>query len=434
MRLIEQAYRRISGDDNGAEAKGIDEAAARHVPRNFFVQVIASVCTKTGDQLFSPRLLLTWLMASIGAPPAAISLIVPVRESLALLPQLTAAAIIKQRPIRKWFWIGGALAQAGSIALMIVVALTMGGDVGGWVIIGLLAAFSCGRVFQSITGKVIKGKTLPQGRRGLAGGTASAVAGGSTILVAAYFIFLDNDAVSKVTLAWILGIAAALWVMGALCFTQLKELPSEVDGDEEGFVAQLKQAWRELRGNAGFRGFIFTRTGLIGNALVLPMVVMIAFQDSSGGARSLGLLMGGSGLAALLSSYVWGRLADRSSRKVLIAVGLLGAVFAFGAIAIAQMPDSTMRNVLVLLTFFALAIVHQGTRLGRKTYIVDLADADNRATLVALANTLIGVNLLVLGAISGALSAISYPWAIGFCALISLAGGVMAMALPEVED
>lgn len=433
MSLIDTAYRRISGDADGASAKGIDEAAAQHVPRNFFVQVIASVATKTGDQLFSPRLLLTWLMASIGAPAAAISLIVPVRESLALLPQLTAAAIIRQRPIRKGFWIGGALAQAVSIALMIVVALTLKGDAGGWLILALLAVFSCARVFQSITSKELSGKTLPKGRRGLAGGTASAIAGGATLLVAAYFIFLNEDAVSVPTLAVILGIAAALWVVGALIFTQLKELPSKVDDNEDGFLAQMQHAWGELRGNASFRAFILVRTGLIGNALVLPMVVMLAFQGSDGGARSLGVLMGGSGLAALLSSFVWGKLADRSSRKVLILVGLLGAAFASASIAIAQLADSTLRTVLIALIFFALAVVHQGTRLGRKTYIVDLADADNRATLVALANTIIGVNLLILGAISGALSAISYPWAIAFCAFISLAGGVTGLKLPEVE-
>ncbi|WP_269540836.1 MFS transporter [Cerasicoccus fimbriatus] len=434
MGLADVIYRRLSGDENGAQANDITEEAAKHVPRNFLVQVIGSVATKTGDQLFSPRLLLTWLMASIGAPAAAISLIVPVRESLSLLPQITAAAMMRQHAIRKWFLVGGSVTQAASILLMITVALLFEGALAGWLLLALLALFSLGRVFQSITSKELTGKTLPKQRRGLAGGTASALAGGGALLVAAYFIFLDEDDVTVPTLCVILGIAAALWLLGAILFAQLKELPSEVDDDGNGFVNQLKSGLRELKQNRGFRSFIAVRTGLIGNALVLPMVVMIAFQESKGSAQSLGILMGGSGLAALLSSYIWGRLSDKSSRLVLIIVGYLGATLAGVSILIAQMNASTTRTVLVMLVFFALAVVHQGTRIGRKTYVIDLANADNRSTLVALANTLIGIALILLGGISGALSSLGYAWAIGFCALISLGGALLGHGLDDVQS
>jgi hypothetical protein len=43
---------------------------------------------------------------------------------------------------------------------------------------------------------------------------------------------------------------------------------------------------------------------------------------------------------------------------------------------------------------FAAAIAHQGVRVGRKTYLVDMATADNRSRYTAVSNTVIGVFLL----------------------------------------
>ena len=47
--------------------------------------------------------------------------------------------------------------------------------------------------------------------------------------------------------------------------------------------------------------------------------------------------------------------------------------------------------------FFLIAVFHGGARLGRKTYLVDMANQDNRATYVAVSNTLIGLFMLAGG-------------------------------------
>ncbi|MFP3422257.1 hypothetical protein R0K19_23085, partial [Bacillus sp. SIMBA_161] len=51
-----------------------------------------------------------------------------------------------------------------------------------------------------------------------------------------------------------------------------------------------------------------------------------------------------------------------------------------------------------------LVIVHHGVRLGRKTYLIDIANQDNRAMYVALSNTFTGVLMLVVGGLIGALA------------------------------
>ncbi|MHC9036807.1 MFS transporter, partial [Cobetia marina] len=82
-----------------------------------------------------------------------------------------------------------------------------------------------------------------------------------------------------------------------------------------------------------------------------------------------------------------------------------------------------------------LVIAHSGIRLGRKTYVVDLASADNRALYVALSNTLTGVLMLVLGlAIGGLAQWLGSEWLLLILAGVATAAALCAQRLPEVED
>lgn len=81
-----------------------------------------------------------------------------------------------------------------------------------------------------------------------------------------------------------------------------------------------------------------------------------------------------------------------------------------------------------------LVIVHHGVRLGRKTYLVDMASQDNRALYVALSNTLTGVLMLIVGGIIGLIA----QWLGSAMLLVILAGTAFcamlsAQRLPEVE-
>lgn len=84
-------YELLTGDDEARVCKDIPEEACRHQPHNFLTHVVGLAGTKLGDGLADPKLVLAWLLGALGAPAAAIGLLMPVRESLALLPQLLIA-------------------------------------------------------------------------------------------------------------------------------------------------------------------------------------------------------------------------------------------------------------------------------------------------------------------------------------------------------
>lgn len=83
--------------------------------------------------------------------------------------------------------------------------------------------------------------------------------------------------------------------------------------------------------------------------------------------------------------------------------------------------------------FFLIAVFHGGARLGRKVYLVDMANQDNRSTYVAVSNTVIGMAMLLGGAIGWLGDLLETASVIGVLGLLSLAGAVYIHTMKEVS-
>ncbi|MEL6958334.1 MAG: MFS transporter, partial [Pseudomonadota bacterium] len=93
--------------DTGDDADGETRNIRRHVA--------ALSASKTADGLLNPKLVLSWLVASLGAGAFWVGALVPVRESGALLPQIFLAPKIKAMARRKWAWAAGSVGQGVSV-------------------------------------------------------------------------------------------------------------------------------------------------------------------------------------------------------------------------------------------------------------------------------------------------------------------------------
>ena len=96
--------------------KDIDEDACRATPRSFAMILCSYLFTKLGDAVANPKTTLAWLMSALGAPVVLTGLLVPLRESGSLIPQLAIAAYVRRKPVRKWVWMLGAVLQAVAVA------------------------------------------------------------------------------------------------------------------------------------------------------------------------------------------------------------------------------------------------------------------------------------------------------------------------------
>ena len=84
----DKIYTLLVEDEDARVCRDIPEEACDEQPTAFTRQLLAQTLTKIGDSLTSSRLVLAWMLSSIGSPAIFISLLVPLRESPSLLPKL----------------------------------------------------------------------------------------------------------------------------------------------------------------------------------------------------------------------------------------------------------------------------------------------------------------------------------------------------------
>ncbi|WP_417722269.1 MFS transporter [Salipiger sp.] len=405
-----------------ATLTGAEDTLSPQESRNGLRHVAALSMTKLSDGLLNPKLVLAWLAQALGAPAVLIGLLVPIREAGALLPQLLLARRIEAMRRRKWAWVAGSLGQGAAAAGMVVVALTLDGLAAGVALCLLLALLALARSAASVSYKDVLGKTVAKTRRGTVTGTAGSLSATGVILFALLLMSGLLQDVAPVTVA--VAIAAGLWICAGLLFATLEEPESTPD------PATALIDLSPLREDAQFRRFVLARGALTATALAPPHIVML--DDSGGALQALGALVLASAAASFASSYVWGRMADRSSRRVLVLSGLCGGI-AMALAAAAGMFGLAATPWVAPVILFILMVAYHGVREGRSTYLVDMAPETARARYAALANTLIGGLLLLTGALGGALAAFGPVAALAGFAALSLVGALLALRLDEVE-
>ncbi len=430
---IESLYERLADDGDGRVCRAISDEACQAVPGNFVRMLVASTLSGLADKLASAKTTLPWLLAQAGAPGWMLGLLVPIRESGSMLPQLLIGAAVRRLALRKWVWVAGAMLQAACLAALGGVALALQGAAAGWALLGLLVAFSLARGACSVAYKDVQGKTIPKTRRGRLSGWISAAAG-LAVLAVGLMLGRLNAQLSTSAIAGLLLAAALCWALAGMAFARIVEQPGATDGGVNG----LNEAWAKLallRDDVPFRQFVVARAMALGSALAAPFYIVLARDALGGSVALLGAFVAVEGLAGLASSPLWGRWADRSSRRV-FAAGCSAAALLSIAVAFWSWlaPPAEASRWFYPVAFFALGVAHAGVRLGRKTYVVDMADGNRRTDYVAVGNSVIGVLLLAAGLGGALLAALSVPAVVALAGLAGLIGAGLSLRWREVSD
>jgi len=144
--------------------------------------------------------------------------------------------------------------------------------------------------------------------------------------------------------------------------------------------------------------FIAVRGLFVHSALVAPYFMLESDQKAT---SLLPVYLAAQALAALLSSFLWGKVADKSARSTLQIAGIL-ALSACVALLVFN-PNGLWFSALL---FFVLSVAHAGVRTGRKTYSLDVKEGQGRTELVGFSNTAIGLILLAFGGLYAFLSSV----------------------------
>ncbi len=444
MAKAEKTYSRLVKRDPEVENE-LPEDVRADVPRNGLRLVGAHALQSSGDQSINASTVLPWLFHALGVPAALAGVLVPIRESGSMLPQAFLTPLVVRVRYRKWVFVTGALVQASAVAAMALTAAVGSGLPAGLVIVAALTVFSLGRCLGSISSKDVQGRTVPKGQRGQINGLATIAAGTVALTLGLGIRLFGGADLRPGQIAWLLAGGAACWVGVALVYAgirepaDLEEPPAPTD-DSEGAEEEgnwLTRSWALLRDDRDFRLFVTVRSLLLVSALSPPFVVTLAVSSGTEGLAGLGSFIIASGLAALLGGGIFGRWADRSSSNLMS----VGAAAASGVIVtlvvVVTLPgfaqESAWADLLFVVSYFLLTLLHTGVRVGRKTYIVDMAEGDRRTKYVAVSNSAMGVILLLVGGISSLLAAFSVESALLFLAAMGVVGVFAARKLPDVS-
>ncbi len=427
--LAVNLYEKLTNEEDARACRDISDGACKATPGNFLLILASSFLSKLADAMASPKTVLAWISTAVGAPAIILGLLVPIRESGSMIPQLFIGGFVRTLPTRKWVWVTGSVLQAFAMVGMGAVAMSMTGAAAGWALLGLLALFSLSRGLCSVASKDVLGKTVPKGKRGQLTGWSAGLAGMVTLVFGLVLLIPAVRALGSGFLGAALIGAGLLWLIAAGLYAGIREEPGETEGGGNAFRLAMTSL-SLLRHDKPFRRFVMARTLLMCSALSAPYYVALAQQRVGTAASMLGLFVLASGLASLLSAPLWGRFADRSSKQVmLLAAGVSAAAGIMLFVADRFAPQLIATSWLLPAAYFVLAIAHAGVRVGRKTYVVDLASGNNRTAYVSVSNTVIGAMLLVVGSLGALSPLIGHVGMIGLLALMGVIGAVLTASL-----
>lgn len=418
-------------DDNACEA--IPDSACRQAPGNFMLNALNGTFTKLAEQIASPSLVLPWLLSALGAPSSLSGFLVPVSRGGSLLPQLSISGRIRKFEVRKWFWAVAGFTQAVALILMALSALFFKGLAAGIAILVFLAIFSMASGVGSVSFKDVMAKTIPKGKRGTLL-SVRATAGGILALGAGVVIHTGLDQSEDVALyVFLLFAAAFLWFIAAIFFSFIREYPGATEGSRNA-ISEAKAGWNLLLNQKAFARFVMARAFLLGVILVVPFYAIFARKVTGTEFSSLALFVIANSLATVLSSYFWGRFADRSSRRVLAAGGIVGLLSCMLALSFLILPENWQNPYAFSVVFFVAGFSHTGIRLGRKTYLIDAAPEKERPLYVAVSNTLVGLITLLSAVLGFSADQFGVSWLIALFGAGIAVGIVLALTLPEASN
>ncbi len=433
--LLMRSYGFVTGDKNISVNNDVPTEAHAHIPRNFFAYLLANIFTKIADELTSARIIMPWLLGSLGSSSILVGFIVPMREAGVLLPQLWVSQVIQNMAVRKWAWIFGAVVSALALGLLaIVTALEYQGFASLIILIAFLL-YSLARGICSVTAKDVLGKTVAKSRRGTLMGFSASI---SSVFVLALGLFLlvespqTSAKLGQVAVFVVFfTVAASLWLVAALLFNAIKEPKSTVKKSTPGLLAAL-QSVAIVKSDKVFRHYLIGRTLLLSLALMPPFLVLSVQRQAETG-NMLGHFIIANGLAGILSGVIWGKLSDYSSRLTMVMASFIAAAAGLSFWLMATFGTQLSENWGLSLLFFIVCVSHAGARLGRKTYLVDMANDDNRASYVAVGNTLIGVLMLFSGGVGLIAECYSAQLTVLFLALLALVCAFYTMTMKDVS-
>ncbi|QGP93922.1 Multidrug resistance protein MdtH [Neomoorella glycerini] len=344
---------------------------------NVLITGLTSLLTDISTEMVYPLLPL-YLTTALGASPAIVGVIEGLAESLASLLKVFSGAISDRLGRRKPLAIGGyGISALGKVFLVLATSW-------GWVLAGRLAD-RFGKGVRTAPRDAIIAEAAAVGQRGAAFGLHRLMdtLGASLGVVLAYYFLTGYRGDYRAVFLYSLIPA----VLGVAVLFLVRERGSA------GLQAKkISFNWRVL--DPRLRSllvvvFLFT-LGNSSNQFLLLRAENLGFAP-----ETVILLYLVYNLVYSLVSYPAGRLSDRIGRRTLLVLGYLAYGLVYLSFAVAKNPSA-------MWWLFPIYGLYIGFTEGvEKALVADIAPPEQKATLIGLHATIVGIGLLPASTLAG---------------------------------
>ncbi|MGI9402442.1 MAG: MFS transporter [Rhizobiaceae bacterium] len=422
--------------------------------RNYSLILSSGVASSTAGQLISPTLVLPFLYLALDAPVIVAGLLLPFMWGASLIAELVAAPFLTRTTRAKIYVVLPTLFSAFAL-----VALALSSEGASPLIIAALflaVAVILGfcKGISNVGYGQLFGVVVPSDKRNRVTFT-EAMAGG---LVAILVVFVTQDFLASesplqrhITVLWagiVASIAGALIIYGVRLLEEAEREESEVDPEKKAepekkshgikfgdslrqIASNLKQGLETGARYAWFRHYVAARILFLSVTLALPFFTIHASGFHKGTPHGLSILVVATSAGVVAGSLIWGWLAGRSRKQVMIASCFLGAAAILLALAL-DFTNMITRISLYAVAVFLVAFAGNGVVNGRYLYFIDMTKKKERPNLMALSDLVVGVLAIGLASILGIVAHYADPTIplmvlLAFC----LAAGFYSLSLVE---
>jgi MFS family permease len=402
-----------------------------HYRRNFACFMLDYVFFGVGMAFVSPTTVLPSFISQLTDSAPMIGMASTIQTGAWLLPQLIAASFLADKDRRKPYLLLSA-ALGRSIFWSLSGILFLIGNRAPALILGLflvaLTIFTGTDALAAVAWFDILSEAIPAARRGRLFGIGQVVSGLLAVGVGAVVNALlgphgppfPNNYALLFFLAG-LGLLAS-WI--AISF--LHEPARSAQTEKLSWNDFLPQLVAVLRENHAFSLVTALRLLMGLSGMASPFYVIYATDGLHLGAESVGLFLSSQVVGSILAGFAWGYLNERSGSKIVIQCSTILAL-ASPLLALLIRPLDNLAGTSAVyvysLIFLAIGALNSSYMPGFINFVLELAPPEERATYIALTNTLCGV-LLVVPFLGGwLLQATSYP------VLYAVTAGGVAFAL-----
>jgi len=391
---------------------GKDPKAYPHYRRNFGAVLADYTLFGVAIAFASPNTILPAFVRQLTDSPFLIGLNSTIQTAAWLFPQLVAANYLGGKAQKKrYILIPAAIGRPAFFVL--VLALLLGAARYPALILSLLfvgmALFWATDALAAVAWFDVVAKSFPSKRRGRLFGLGQVLSGLLTVgagFIINYILGRKGPAFPH-NYALLFLAAGALLALSWLATALLKEPRGNVKADdaqpETPFLQRLTRIWRKDR---AFRRFITVRLLIGSSGLAIPFYVIFATDRLGLGEGMIGSFTSAQVIGGMIGGVLLGALYERHGGRRTIQVGVsAGALTPLLALILPLWlpPGHPWLSYGYAAVFVALGIYQSAFMQGFFNYLMDMASDDERATYIALSNTINGIVLWPVSLIGGAI-------------------------------